>query len=99
MPQPKLSGAHWVWCHEGEDLLETSPALRPGRTADVTRATIARGVTTVGSFSDMPCIPSCDAERRTPAFRGAETAATPLLRLAWNAKLGCNVSDIRARSQ
>jgi hypothetical protein len=64
MPQPKLTGAHWVWCHEGENLLETSPALRPGRTADVTRATIPRGVTTVGSFSDMPRIPSCDAERR-----------------------------------
>ena len=29
MPQPKLTGAHWVCCHEGENLLETSPALRP----------------------------------------------------------------------
>jgi hypothetical protein len=65
MPQPKRTEAHWVWRHEGENLLETSPALRPGRTADVTRATIPGGATTVGSLSDMPRIPSCDAERRT----------------------------------
>ena len=42
---------------------------------------IPRGVTTVGSLSDMAGIPSCNAERLTLPLSGAPLAARPLQRV------------------